>query len=222
MVLLRGFVLVILLQFVIGQVAHSKGSDNPFYIRPQLPKQALKLSIFEQKTDYSCGAAALLSVLRYWKVYFGSEKALYPILGTTPKDGTNPGGLVRGAQHFGLQAEFKTELRLSDLELAIAEGQTVILDLQAWPDNYDQPWIDRWEDGHYVVLMALDETYLYAMDPSTGGAYTYLSKAEFLERWHDYEIENGKRVQYFHEGIFIHGDKQPESELDTQKILRLR
>ena len=72
--------------------------------QPLLPADYLQVPLTAQATNYSCGAAALLGILRYWKAYDEDETALYPLLQTTPEDGTHPARLVEGGRHFGLQA----------------------------------------------------------------------------------------------------------------------
>ena len=83
----------------------------------------------------------------------------------------------------------------------------MILDIQAWPDKDPTPddWSDNWEDGHYVVLVGMDQDFLYLMDPSTHMGYGYIPRAELAGRWHDYETEQGKRREYRRMGIFISG-----------------
>ena len=174
---------------------------------PRLPAQALPVPLFRQSTGYACGAASLQAVLAYWKAYDGRESALYPILGTTEANGTPPEGLVAGARHFGLEARLKEGCELADLRAALAEGETVILNLQAWREAPSRAlaWKDVWEEGHYVVLVGLDDTHLYAMDPSVTAGYAYLPLAEFVDRWHDYTTAGGRRREYRHLAVFIKG-----------------
>lgn len=176
---------------------------------PRLPAQALPVPLFRQATGYSCGAVALQAVLRYWQVFAGQESQLYPRLDTTPKDGTAPEKLVEGARSFGLAARLQQDTTLADLRQALAKGTTVILNLQAWREAATpaKPWTETWEEGHYVVLVGLDDHYLYAMDPSVSGAYAYLPLQEFQDRWHDYEDRTGTRREYHRLAIFIRGTK---------------
>jgi predicted double-glycine peptidase len=180
---------------------------------PRLPADALKVPLFRQATGYSCGACALQSILCYWQVFVGQESQLYDRLGTTPKDGTAPEKLVEVARSFGLTARMQEGTTLEDLRKALAQGTTVILNLQSWPDAVTKAksWRETWEEGHYVVLVGMDKQYLYAMDPSVAGAYAYIPKAEFLERWHDYESRTGTRREYHHLVVFIHGAKPATS-----------
>ena len=174
---------------------------------PTLPADYLPVPITEQETSYSCGAAAALAVLRYWRVYAGDERSLYELRGTRPRDGTPPDNLARGLSWFGLESALRENMTLEDLRLALRRGDSVILDIQAWREDDDTPWSARWEDGHYVVLAGMDEHYAYFMDPSTPQRYTYLPLAELLERWHDYEDRDGQIRRYYQSAVVARGAK---------------
>src|SRR5271170_4429432 len=75
---------------------------------PVLPATLVAAPLIRQATSYSCGAAALLSALRYWQAYSGSEAGLYSLLETTPKDGTEPPKIAEGARSLGLRVRMKT------------------------------------------------------------------------------------------------------------------
>lgn len=176
---------------------------------PRLPAKALRVPLFRQATGYSCGACSLQAILRYWQVFAGQESQLYAKLDTTPKDGTAPDKLAEVARSFGLTARLQEHTTLEDLRQAVAQGTTVILNLQAWREATTpaKPWKETWEEGHYVVLVGLDERNLYVMDPSVSGAYAYIPVQEFLDRWHDYDERSGVRREYHHLAVFIQGKK---------------
>jgi predicted double-glycine peptidase len=157
-----------------------------------------------QATTWSCGAAALLSVLYYWNVYDRPEASLWKRLHTTEKDGTEPEPIATLARELHLMAKVRREVALDDARAALARGETVILDLQAWPDR-KRDWSSDWDDGHYVVLVGADEKYLYVMDPSTPAEYAFVAIDEFLTRWHDVELVAGKAKRVQHLAIFISG-----------------
>ena len=162
----------------------------------------LPVPIFRQSTDYSCGAASLLSVLYYWGVYDGTESDLFPLLGTTPAVGTSPQGIVKGAIRFGLKATLKTEVSFEEIAEALARKEPVILDYQAWAEPTPVSWEKAWDDGHYGVAVDIDEKWVYLMDPVLGDRYGKIERAEFLTRWHDIDGEN-KKLQ--RAAIFISG-----------------
>jgi predicted double-glycine peptidase len=167
----------------------------------------LAVPLVRQATTYSCGPASLLSILYYWGVYDHGESALYPALGTTPEDGTRPDKLVEAAKSFGLSAELREGATLCDLRRAVAAGETVIVNFQAWGEGATAklPWREDWEDGHYAVLVGMTADRAYFMDPSTGGALAYVPLSELPARWHDYDKIDGKVRRWNRLALFIGG-----------------
>jgi len=164
-----------------------------------------------QSTGYTCGAAALQAVLAYWGMP-EREDRLAARLHSTPEAGTHPEAILRVAREFGLRAELREGLELADLDKALSEGTTVIVDLQAWRESETRPWTETWDDGHYMVLIQMDGDALYFEDPSLLGARGVIPRAEFVDRWHDYEGEpplDPSDRRYVHMAIFLRGDKPP-------------
>src|SRR5690349_7277730 len=91
-----------------------------------LPKQALRVPAVAQTTNFSCGAASLAAVLRYWHVWDGQERDLWLALHTTPKDGTEPQPIADVARAHGLLAAYRRDVPIDDLRTALARGDTVI------------------------------------------------------------------------------------------------
>ena len=164
-----------------------------------------------QSTGYTCGASALLAVLAYWGIE-EREDRLAARLGSTPEAGTHPLDIIRVARDYGLSAVLREGLEVVDLERALADGRSVIVDLQAWRESDDAPWSETREDGHYMVLLGLDAGNLYFEDPSLLGARGVIPRSEFVDRWHDYEgdppLDPSDRT-YVHMAIFIKGDGPP-------------
>lgn len=149
----------------------------------QLPLRALAVPQVRQLTEYSCGPAALLAALRYWGIPVRSEGDLYDSLGTTPAGGTRPRSIVNTARKFGLSAVERRHVAVGELQLAVARGETVILNLQRW--EADAP--DRGaecDDGHFAILVWIDDRHVYLMDPYTGG-FAWLTVDALIDRWYD-------------------------------------
>jgi predicted double-glycine peptidase len=173
---------------------------------PELPLNALPVPLVPQAYDYTCGPAALLSVLYYWGVYDGHETDLYKPLHTSKRNGTEPEKLAEGAKGFGLESDWRRDMTLDELRAALNEGYTAILDLQAWRDkNLEAPWSAAWEDGHYVVLVALDAENAFFMDPSSHAGYGWMPITELLERWHDKDKLGGHMTKFQHLAVLIRG-----------------
>lgn len=174
---------------------------------PLLPKNHLHVPIFRQATDFSCGAAAVASVLTYWNLFDGGESELYQKLETDPAFGTHPETMTKVLSEFHLSVEMLTNQTLLDLEIALAAGKTAILDIQAWSEDESAklPWPERWNDGHYVILIGMDDQYVYVMDPSIAQGYGYIPREELLMRWHDYEDRTGKIKLFLNLAIYVKG-----------------
>ncbi|MBV9945797.1 MAG: C39 family peptidase [Myxococcales bacterium] len=178
-----------------------------------VPANLLRVPSVKQRTEFSCGNAATLALLRYWRwdVYeHVEEAALYEPLETSRSRGTEPGPIATYLNTVaGVSAEYRFgDVTMSDLQRAIDAGQPPIVDLQAWRDRAD-PWPEVWDAGHYVVLVGYDEERLFFMDPSRVAPepYVYLPKAELDERWHDLAGERDDRVE--HMVVFVRGSTIP-------------
>ncbi len=179
-------------------MSHREDRSHP--VLP-LPPNAVRVPRVKQETGYSCGPAAALSLLRFWRPeqYQGfTERDLYGALGTTEAKGTEPepilGYLLEVA---GLEAEYRTgDVTLQELERALDRGEPPVVDLQAWRD-VDAPYGEVWDAGHYVIFVGYDAKHLFFMDPSkmTPSGYAYLLREELEERWHDLAGDHDVRVE---------------------------
>lgn len=190
----------------LGVALCCSGPGRAYAVSPRLPQDALPVPLVRQTSDYSCGPAVLVAVLRYFQVWAGPETKLHRLLGTSVEQGTLPEALALGARRFGLQASVEQPMTLAQLQASVRAGKPVILELQAWrdPKGRRESWLNNWDDGHYVVLMGMDNQYAYFMDPSTPDAYTYVPLQELLSRWHDLNPQRGPRSQHdYHLGVVI-------------------
>jgi hypothetical protein len=182
-------------------------------LRAPLPDRLVRVPSVKQQTNFSCGDAATLALLRYWQwdLYAGvDETALYAPLETTRAEGTEPEPIVAFLNTAArLDATYRHgDVTIEDLECAVDARQPPIVDLQAWQDD-DVPWRELWDSGHYVVMVGYDAEHLFFMDPSrmTPGAYAYLPRAEFEDRWHDLSGHRNDRFERM--AIFARGVSAP-------------
>ena len=182
-----------------------------------------------QSTEYSCGASALQAVLSYWGKDL-DEKELMQLLHTTPETGTYPEDIERVARSLGFDAEVKENLTLDELEQATAMGNPVIILGQAWRSRKesDIAVTEDWANGHYVVVLAVDQDYVYFEDPYIRMGKGFMPRGAFEDHWHT--VMGGdlaKAPKLMRLGIFIRGEKpaQPQrfkdvdiSKLDFSKI----
>ena len=162
-----------------------------------------------QSTEYSCGAAAMQAVLGYWGRDIGEED-VREMLNTNEVSGTYPDDIIRVATALGLKAEYKENMSMADLENYVAEGIPVVVDCQAWRSvsQYNESWADTWYNGHWLVVIGIDENNVTLEDPYILGDRGIMSREEFLARWHNVrgldETDTGKQI---HMGIAIRGER---------------
>ena len=156
----------------------------------QLPGNLVPVPVVTQRSNFSCGPAAALALLRFWRpeAYDAVEEvALYAPLETTDARGTEPEPIAELLRKSGLEAKYRYgDVTVNDLERAVDAGEPPIVDLQAWTDH-PIPYRDTWDAGHYVVMVGYDDERLFFADPSTmtPHGYVFLPRAELDERWHD-------------------------------------
>jgi uncharacterized protein len=169
------------------------------------------LTSTRQSTEYSCGASALQAVLSYWGKDV-EEQELMQRLNTSPETGTYVGDIMRVARELGFDAEVKEDLSLSDLHAAMAKGIPVIVCGQAWRsrEQSDKSPQEDWEDDHYVVVMGMDNKYVYYQDPFVKRGNAFVSHRIFEESWHNVRgITASDKKKQIHLGVFISGDTPP-------------
>ncbi len=133
-----------------------------------------------------CAPATLKMLLMYWKLP-GGEKAdieLAEECGTDPSLGTSNEQFVETAQRFGLLCSVVQRATYDDIEASLTKGVPVVVD---WftPGRKDAPEGDM-PDGHYSIVVGLDETYIYIQDPEVGGLRT-IPRAQFYRVWFDFK-----------------------------------
>lgn len=157
-----------------------------------------------QTTGYSCGAAALKAVCKYFCAGPDDEDEFIEALGSDPDGGTAPADIVRVARKFGLRAVLQKGMPLAELQHHLDAGRPVICAMQAWGD---EEAYDNEESGHYVVAVGYNEGNVFFEDPAMDGkSRGFLPIKEFVSRWHDTD-KHGQH--YDHLGIVF--DKKDEN-----------
>ncbi len=166
-------------------------------------RQRARKAHVRQTNGHSCGAASLRIVFRYFGSEF-SEQSLARAAQTTDS-GTTPLKLSGVAHRAGFDVSILKEMSIQQLKSATDDGKLVIVAIQAWPNGKPEKidWNNNWEDGHYVVVFAVDEKKVHIIDPATNEKSLFLDKEEFQERWHD--VDKFKR-KWNHLGIVIGKD----------------
>jgi predicted double-glycine peptidase len=163
------------------------------YIAAQV---TLPVPTVPQSTDFSCGSACLMAVMRFWlgeELKVERENELWSMLQTDPETGVEPERMAAAARAFGLSAEHRLGMTVEDLRRQLQMGHTVILMVQAWQTE-PVPWAQDWDHAHYVVLVGMDASNAYFMDPAPEAQALKLPQipiplAELPDRWHNPAVD---------------------------------
>jgi len=150
------------------------------------PRSLIRVPMTRQATNYTCGVAALQSLLQFYGEEY-REDTLAKLVNADPDLGTSYHDMLNFVKTLGFEGCFEKDVSLEKLKEVVDSGVPPIVCIQAWADVTPDPkeWKDRWDDGHWVLVIGYDDNRFYFMDPSTLGNYTYIPTEEFLDRWHD-------------------------------------
>ena len=168
------------------------------------PERCVKMLDFpevRQIYNYDCGAAAMRTVLNYYGIDVREDKIME--LAETNQDGTNPSGMVKVGEKYGLQYGMGTA-SISGMKKLINKGIPPLILLQAWLDDPNTGY-DGWDDGHWVVAIGYDNKgNIYFEDPSSP-MRTTLTEDELNRRWHSVG-EGDEKTDHF---VLMFYGKQP-------------
>jgi uncharacterized protein len=162
-----------------------------------------------QITDYSCGASALRAVLSHWGREV-DESQLMESLHTNSEVGTFPEAIASGARTLGFNAEVIENLTLDQVAQLTAGGVPVIALAQVWlgERDADRPLEDIWDNGHYVVVLGVDQDYVYFQDPFIQMSKAFVPRKAFEDHWHQVmggDLERNPKL--IHVGIIVRGER---------------
>lgn len=171
--------------FVLVGAAGAQPTPKPAAAVRSEIRNLIPVPLCRQSTDYTCGAAALQSVLGYYGLDI-REGTLAKALHADPQTGTRYSEMARFARARGFRVNVQLGMTVQALKSLVDRRIPVIVLLQAWSDR-PVDYSSDWDDGHYAVVVGYDEKRVFFMDPATLGHYTYIPLSSFVRRWHDRE-----------------------------------
>lgn len=150
-------------------------------------KILLDVKPFQETLHQSyCGPASLKIVLAYFGVE-KSEEEIAELCGRDPELGTDDAGLKKAAENYGFKVEIKNNATFDDIQEWLQKGVPVIVD---WFTRGRADYLDsEVADGHYSVIVGLDDKNIYLQDPEIGGMRT-LDRNDFMKVWFDFRGEH--------------------------------
>jgi predicted double-glycine peptidase len=168
----------------ITNTANKNNKEKTFL--KDLPKNFLYVPLTRQATDYTCGVGVTQSIFMYYGDEY-MEGELAKELKADPNEGTSYHNINNFAKSNGYKVNIMKNMTLEQLKKNIDAKKPVIVLIQAWSEK-PVDYSNDWEDGHYSIVVGYDANKIYLMDPSTLGNYTYIPTKDFLDRWHDVDI----------------------------------
>ena len=195
-----------------------------------------------QDTDYRCGAAAAMSVGKYFGVGPDTLEQWSDELGTTAAQSTSPEAIVSYLSGLGLAVNARQNMSVDDLAAETAAGRPVIVCCQDYVAQNSDPRDEQaaWDYGHWMTCLGVigqaPNRFLVFQDSSEenmerlpGGdvpkaeedpeyvveepGRRFVSEKRWIPAWHD-EAVNG--VMYDHYGISV---GLPERSTPTAALL---
>jgi predicted double-glycine peptidase len=140
-----------------------------------------------QETLYAsmCGPAALKIVLDYYGVN-KTEQELAKLCGVKKNLGTDDQSLKKAAESLGFKAEIHNNSSFAGIQQWLDRKIPVIVNWFTRGRN-DYPDSEV-ADGHYSVVVGLDNKYIYIQDPEIG-AIRRIHRDDFMRVWFDFTGE---------------------------------
>ncbi|MGO9387662.1 MAG: C39 family peptidase [Methanobacterium sp.] len=200
-------IILALLLIIIPLTAYSDILNNNI---TQNNTKLLNVPNVEQPNNYTSGPTSLQAVLAYYGTNINLDE-LINSTNTTLENGTLPNNIAQAARQNGFNAQIQQNMTLQDLQQNINNGTPVIIDCQAWRSNttnLNENWTNDTMNGHYMVVIGIDNQNVYFEDPAILGSRGYITDQEFLDRWHDQYTDpnTGENITNTNLGIIITGE----------------
>jgi len=129
-----------------------------------------------------CGSASLKIVLEYYGVS-KSEDELAQLCKFKKGLGVDDKGIKSAAERLGFKVKIKNSSNFKDIERWLKKEVPVIVD---WFTKGRTDYGDSsTADGHYSVVMGLDDNFIYLQDPELG-AMRKIERNNFIRVWFDF------------------------------------
>lgn len=133
-----------------------------------------------------CGPAVIKMVLDF----YGIEKTESEVAGLSNKDedlGISDQDIKRVLENSGLKVEIKNYADFEDIQTALDKKAPVIIDWMT-RGRYDYEE-DEVADGHYSVVVGMDEENIFLQDPEVGRVRK-IPKEDFIRVWFDFTSDH--------------------------------
>jgi len=144
----------------------------------------LDVKPFQEKLYHSyCGPATLKILLRYYGIE-KSEEEIASMAGWDKDLGIDDKGIKKVAEKLSFKVKIKDHSNFKDIEGWLKKDIPVIVNWFTRGRN-DYPESET-ADGHYSVVMGLDDGFIYLQDPEVG-RMRKIKRYDFMRVWFDFK-----------------------------------
>jgi ABC-type bacteriocin/lantibiotic exporter with double-glycine peptidase domain len=149
-----------------------------------MKKILLDVKPFQETLDADmCGPASFKIVLEYYGVN-KSEDELAKMAGHRKGLGIDDKRIKRAAETLGFKVKLKNSSSFKDIEKWLKKDVPVIVNWFTKGRVYCGD--SSTADGHYSVVMGLDDEFIYLQDPELG-AMRKIARDDFMRVWFDFK-----------------------------------
>ena len=132
-----------------------------------------------------CGPASLKMVFDYYGID-KTEEEIAKMAGTTEDLGTDEEDIKKAAESLGFKVEIKNESSFEEIQDYLNKKIPVIVNwFTRGRIDYDDSQVP---DGHYSVVVGLDDKFIYLQDPEIG-KLRKIERNDFMKVWFDFRGE---------------------------------
>ncbi len=144
----------------------------------------LKVKPFQETLHKDmCGPASLKIVLDYYGVE-KAEKELAKMAGWEKGLGIDDKGIKKAAEQLGFKVVIKNNSSYKDIQNWLNKGVPVIVNwFTRGRSDYSE---SETADGHYSVVVGLDDEFIYLQDPEIG-KMRKIKRYDFMRVWFDFK-----------------------------------
>lgn len=147
-------------------------------------KKLLKVKPFQETLNMSyCGPATLKILFNYYGID-KTEKELAKMAGWDKDLGIDDKGIKKAANSLGFKVKIKNNGNFQDIQKWLNKNIPVIVDWFTRGRN-DYPDSET-ADGHYSVVVGLDDKFIYLQDPEIG-KMRKIKRYDFMKVWFDFK-----------------------------------
>ena len=143
-----------------------------------LPVKPFQETLFKSM----CGPASLKMVFDYYGIE-KSEEEIAKLAGATEDLGTDDQGIKKVAEELEFKVEIKNGSTFEDIQIWLDKKVPVIVNwFTRGRNDYEDLEV---ADGHYSVVVGLDDEFIYIQDPEIG-KIRKIEREDFMKVWFDF------------------------------------